>query len=141
MNTEIFHPAFFGYSNLPDSIEFNGQKLVPIKAIRVKYQGKSQSSGAFNIENIRCLCDFLEIELHRPVRGLYCIEECYANFFEQLYNFYVKHVSSYIHFPGYFYNSNGDLMWGITNWHTGEASYQKKCDGNVIKNLFNSYFS
>ena len=136
MNSEIFHPAFFGYQNLPDSIEFNDRKLIPIKALRLKYHGKSQSSGVFSVENIRSLCNLLGIELHRPVRGLYCIEDCYSNFFDRLYDFYTKQVNSFIHFSGYFYSKSGDLMWGIANWKTGKMTYEKKCDFDLIEKLF-----
>jgi len=139
MNSSIFHPAFFGYKNLPDSIEIDQQKLIPIKALRLKYHGNSTSDGAFCVGNIRSLCNILSIELHRPVRGLYCIEECYSRFFEKLYQFYVKENCSFIDHPNHFYNYNGDLMCAWYNWRTGETKYEKKCDGSVIRNLFESY--
>ena len=134
-NNEIFHPAFFGYNNLPDSIEIENCKLIPIKTLRLKYHG-TDKSGVFCVENIRSLCKFLEIQLHRPVRGLYCIEERYLKFFNTLYQFYIKEVSSFIHHSNHYYNYNGDLMWCIYSWKTGKTLYEKKCDGEVIRNVF-----
>ena len=135
-NNEIFHPAFFGYKNLPDSIEIENCKLIPIKALRLKYQGTSSSDGTFCVQNIRSLCKFLEISLHRPVRGLYCIEESYLKFFNTLYQFYMKEVSTYIHHPNHYYNYNGDLMCARYNLKTHVTTYEKKCDGEVIRNMF-----
>jgi hypothetical protein len=135
LNNEIFHLAFFGYKNLPNSIEIENRKLIPVKALRLKYQGASNSDGAFCVKNIRALCKFLEIQLHRPVRGLYCIEEHYLKFFDALYQFYMKEVSSYIDHPNHYYNYKGDLMWCIYNCRTGEIFHKKKCDGRVIKNM------
>jgi hypothetical protein len=139
MNSSIFHPAFFGYENLPDSIELDNHKLIPIKALRLKYQGKSQSKGAFCAENIRSLCNILSIELHRPVRGLYCIEEHYSKFFDYLYQFYSQHAGSFLHHNSYYYASNGDLIWYIHNWKTGAIREVKKCDGKLIKTLFRNF--
>ncbi len=97
INNEIFYPAFFGYENLPNSIEVKGCKLIPVKSLCLKYHGtitnSSQSNGQFCVGNIRSLCNSLEIHLHRPVRGLYCIEERYLKFFDALYQFYIKEVS------------------------------------------------
>jgi hypothetical protein len=138
MNTEIFHPAFFGYENLPDLIELDNRKLIPIKAIRLKYQGKSQSKGAFCAENIRSLCNILGIELYRPVRGLYCIEEHYSKFFDYLHQFYSQHFS-FSHHNFHHYENNGDLIWSIYNWKTGNVRQEKKCDGKLIKTLFNNF--
>jgi len=137
LDNEIFHPAFFGYENLPNSIEIENRKLIPVKALRLKYQGTSNSDGAFCVKNIRALCKFLKIQLHRPVRGLYCIEERYQKFFNTLYQFYIKEVSSYdIHYSNHYYNYKGDLMWCMYNRRTGEILHEKKCDGRVIKNIF-----
>jgi hypothetical protein len=135
-NNEIFHPAFFGYKNLPDSIEIENCKLIPVKTLRLKYQGTSSSDGVFCVKNIRSLCKFLEIQLHRPVRGLYCIEERYLKFFNTLYQFYIKEASLFIHHSNHYYNYNGDLMWCIYSWKTGKTLYEKKCDGEVIRNIF-----
>ena len=110
--------------------------MIPIKALRLKYQGTSSSDGTFCVQNIRSLCKFLEISLHRPVRGLYCIEESYLKFFNTLYQFYMKEVSTYIHHPNHYYNYNGDLMCARYNWKTHVTTYEKKCDGEVIRNMF-----
>ncbi len=69
METSIFDSAFFGYKNLPDSVEVDGMKLIPIKKIK-----------RFSAEFIRNICKILNIQLHRPVKGLICIEEQYAHF-------------------------------------------------------------
>ena len=135
-NNEIFHPAFFGYNNLPDSIEIENCKLIPIKTLRLKYHG-TDKSGVFCVENIRSLCKFLEIQLHRPVRGFYCIEERYLKFFDSLYQFYKKEVSILPYTPcPYYYNYRGDLMICEYNWRTGETLHKKKCDREVIRNIF-----
>ena len=141
INNEIFYPAFFGYENLPNSIEVKGCKLIPVKSLCLKYHGtitnSSQSNSQFCVGNIRSLCNSLEIHLHRPVRGLYCIEERYQKFFNTLYQFYIKEVSSYdIHYSNHYYNYKGDLMWCMYNRRTGEILHEKKCDGRVIKNIF-----
>ena len=34
MNNEVFDTAFFGYKNLPDSIELENRKLIPIKTLK-----------------------------------------------------------------------------------------------------------
>ena len=72
MNTEIFDTAFFGYSNLPDSIEFENRKLIPIKTLK--------GSAMF----IRQICKIVGIQVYRPVKGLYCIEESDCRFFDYL---------------------------------------------------------
>ena len=61
MNTEIFDTAFFGYQNLPDLIELNDRKLIPIKTLK--------GSAMF----IRQISKFVGIQVYRPVKGLYCI--------------------------------------------------------------------
>lgn len=82
MNTEIFDTAFFGYQNLPDSIELNDRKLIPIKTLK--------GSAMF----IRQICKFVGIQVYRPVKGLYCIEEQDRKFFDYLnhlnYSFWYK---------------------------------------------------
>ena len=139
MNTEIFHPAFFGYNNLPDSIELENRKLIPVKALRLKYHGMSQSNGAFSVENIRTLCKILGIELHRPVRGLYCIEEHYLKFFDRLHQFFSKNVSSFLDHNVHSYDAKGNLIWSIYNWKTHTWNHQLKCDGNTIKSIFQEF--
>lgn len=85
MNTEIFDSSFFGYTNLPDSIELGNRKLVPIKVLKLKYEGNSMSGGVFAVCEIRHLCEYLNIQLYRPVKGLYCIEDSYVRFFDYLH--------------------------------------------------------
>lgn len=92
MNTEIFDTAFFGYSNLPDSIELEDRKLIPIKTLK--------GSAMF----IRQICKFVGIQVYRPVKGLYCIEEQDCKFFDYLrelnYEFLYKkdYISEYRNF-------------------------------------------
>lgn len=69
METTIFDSAFFGYKNLPDSVEVDGMKLIPIKTIQ-----------RFSAGLIRNICKIVNIPIHRPVKGLICIEEKYAQF-------------------------------------------------------------
>ena len=82
MNTEVFDTAFFGYSNLPDSIELENRKLIPIKTLK--------GSAMF----IRQICKIVGIQVYRPVKGLYCIEENDCRFFDYLnhlnYSFWYK---------------------------------------------------
>jgi hypothetical protein len=126
----MFDTAFFGYSDLPDMIDLNGKELVPLKSIRLKYHGTSQQTP-FDVSNLRHLCNVLGIELHRPVKGLYCIEKCYSQFFDFLYSFYVKEVTSIGFYGPYYYDQNGNLMWLDS----------KKCSGQMIQNLFQSFFN
>lgn len=92
MNSEIFDTAFFGYSNLPDSIELEDRKLIPIKTLK--------GSAMF----IRQICKFVGIQVYRPVKGLYCIEEQDCRFFDYLrelnYEFFYKKdfISEYNNF-------------------------------------------
>ena len=132
----MFDTAFFGYSELPDSIELDDRKLIPVKALRLKYHGTSQSNGAFSVENIRTLCKILGIELHRPVRGLYCIEEHYLKFFERLYQFLSKNVSCYLNYNCFHYDSKGNLIRSIYYWKTDTVHRELKCDSNTIKSIF-----
>jgi len=69
----MFDTAFFGYSELPDSIELDDRKLIPIKTF--------QHGAIFT----RSICKVVGIQLHRPVKGLYCIEENDCKFFDYLY--------------------------------------------------------
>ena len=125
----MFDTAFFGYSDLPDLIDVNGKELVPLKSIRLKYHGTSQKTP-FDVSNLRYLCSLLGIKLHRPVRGLYCIEKCYSYFFDILYSFYVKEViKGGFYGSVYYYNRYGDLMF----------LNRKECDGQTIKQLFQSF--
>jgi hypothetical protein len=91
MNTPIFDSAFFGYSNLPDSLEIDDRKLIPIKTLKLKYEDHSMVSSCnlFSVSTIRTICQVLNIQLHRPVKGLYCLEEKYCKFFDYLYHLYV----------------------------------------------------
>ena len=127
----MFDTAFFGYTDLPDQIDLDGKELVPLKSIRTKYHGTSQQTP-FDVSNLRHLCKVLEIELHRPVKGLYCVEKIYANFFDFLYSFYVKEVTK-IGFVGstYYYNYKGDLMF----------LSKKICDSKIIHNVFRYFMS
>jgi hypothetical protein len=87
MNSNIFDSSFFGYSNLPDSIELDDRKLIPIKCLKLNYEANSMSTscGLFSVSKIKTICSFVGIELHRPVKGLYCIEESHTKFFDYLY--------------------------------------------------------
>ena len=100
-NNEIFYPAFFGYTNLPDSIEIGNRKLIPVKSLCLKYHGTITNglrNDNFSCGNIRTLCRELEIQLHRPIRGLYCVEERYLKFFDALYQLHIKKVESIKYF-------------------------------------------
>jgi len=44
MNTNVFDSSFFGYTNLPDSIELENRKLIPVKALKLKYEDHSMVS-------------------------------------------------------------------------------------------------
>jgi len=94
MNTAIFDSSFFGYQNLPDSIELNDNKLIPIKVLKLRYEDHSMVSSCnlFSVSNIRSICAFLGIELHRPVKGLYCVEENYVRFFDYLYQLQIDKI-------------------------------------------------
>lgn len=80
MNAAIFESAFFGYQNLPDSIELNDRKLIPIKTLNVFQRGT---------HFVQYACKLLKIEIHRPVKGLLCVEDQYAQVLEYLYQNYV----------------------------------------------------
>jgi len=80
MNTAIFESAFFGYSNLPDSIELNDRKLIPIKTLNVFQRGT---------HFVQYACKLLKIEIHRPVKGLLCVEDQCAQVLEYLHQNYV----------------------------------------------------
>lgn len=88
MNSNLFDASFFGYSNLPESIEVENLKLIPIKALKLKYEAHSMvsSCNSFSVSSIKTICNLLNIQLHRPVKGLYCIEESYSRFFDYLYS-------------------------------------------------------
>ena len=87
MTTSTFDCAFFGYKDLPELIELNEYKLVPIKSLKVRYTGNSMysSTDLFSVSTIKDICEALGIKLHRPVKGLYCIEEKFCKFFDYLY--------------------------------------------------------
>jgi hypothetical protein len=94
----MFDTAFFGYSELPDLIELEGKELIPLKAIRLKYN-KCGRKHYFSVKNLHSLCKFLGIKLHRPVKGLYCVEKIYIQFFEKLNSLYNE--LKFVHFPCY----------------------------------------
>ena len=101
MNTSIFDSSFFGYTNLPDSIELDDKKLVPIKALKLKYEDHSMISSCnlFSVSTIRSICQRIGIELHRPVKGLYCVEDSYCRFFDYLYQLrFDRIIDDYIHY-------------------------------------------
>lgn len=100
MNSNIFDSSFFGYSNVPDSIEFNEHKLIPIKSLKLKYEDHSMSSSCnlFSVSKIKTICSIIGIQLYRPVKGLYCIEESYTKFFDYLHQLRKDSmISDYIH--------------------------------------------
>ena len=76
MNTAIFDSAFFGYQNLPDSIELDGSKLIPIKTLNIFKKGT---------HFVQYACKVLKIQIHRPIKGLLCVEDQYAQVLEYLY--------------------------------------------------------
>ena len=117
MNSNIFDSSFFGYSNLPDSIELNDRKLVPIKSLKLKYEDHSMvfSGNLFSVSTIKSICSIIGIELHRPVKGLYCIEECYCKFFDYLYQLRRDHViNDYTH--------HGELVNLFNGYSAGRVS-------------------
>jgi hypothetical protein len=87
MNSNIFDSSFFGYSNVPDSIELDDRKLIPIKSLKLKYEDHSMaySGKLFSVSTIKTICWLTAIEVHRPIKGLYCVEEEDAKFFDYLY--------------------------------------------------------
>lgn len=90
--TSFVDCAFFGYQDLPDSIELNDRKLIPIKSLKLKYERNSMSGGVFAVQNIRIMCRILNIPLQRPVKGLYCLEEKYSKFFDCAHRFYLDGI-------------------------------------------------
>jgi hypothetical protein len=85
MTASLFDTSFFGYTDLPGSLELNDRKLVPVKFLKLKYEDNSMTGGFFSVWGIKSICNSLKIELHRPVKGLYCIEESYVRFFDHLH--------------------------------------------------------
>jgi hypothetical protein len=77
MNDQIFDSAFFGWSNLPESIVIEGENLIPVKVLKLKCK-------SLDVNLIRNVCKFVGIQLHRPVKGLYCIKEEDSKFFSFL---------------------------------------------------------
>jgi hypothetical protein len=61
--------------------------LIPVKALKLKYEDHSMVSSCnlFSVSSIKSICSFVGIELYRPVKGLYCVEESYVRFFDYLY--------------------------------------------------------
>lgn len=94
MNSNIFDSSFFGYSNLPDSIELDDRKLIPVKSLKLRYEDHSMvfSGNLFSVSTIKSICSMIGIELHRPMKGLYCIEEQDCKFFDYLYELRRDHV-------------------------------------------------
>ena len=86
--TSFSDSAFFGYDNLPNSIEFNGCKLIPFKSLKIKYEKNKMScdilGGAWTM---RLYCKMLGIQTYRPMKGLWCVEEKDSKFFDFLYQF------------------------------------------------------
>ena len=80
MNNVIFDSAFFGYSNLPTSIEVDNRKLVPIKTLNLFSKGT---------HFVQYACKLLKIKIYRPVKGLLCVEEQYVQVLDYLYENYV----------------------------------------------------
>ena len=57
------------------------------------------SGNLFSVSTIKSICSNIGIELYRPVKGLYCIEECYCKFFDYLYQLRRDHViNDYTHY-------------------------------------------
>jgi hypothetical protein len=96
INSNIFDSAFFGYSDLPELIEIGQFKLIPIKSMKLKYENHSMvySGNLFSVSNIKRICNFIGIQLYRPVKGLYCVEERYYKFFDYLYQLRLDRVIS-----------------------------------------------
>ena len=141
----MFDTAFFGYSDLPDCIEIEGKSYVPLKAIRVKYHGTHPKETPFDVENLKMLCKVLRINIYRPVKGLYCIEKLYAEFFDSLYQFYCEKKTELKKTKEYFlwgwgtkyYNYYGDLM--TCGNHYGNSFYQVLIGKNEISNLYDNF--
>jgi len=94
----MFDTAFFGYSELPDSIELENRKLIPIKTLN--------QSACF----IRSVCKIVGIQLHRPVKGLYCIEEDDFKFFDYIRKLQVNDCN-YWYSKDYIQAYNNFLIW------------------------------
>jgi hypothetical protein len=94
MNSTIFDSAFFGYTEMPDLIEIGERKLIPVKSLKLKYENHSMvfSGNLFSVSTIKSICSLIGIELHRPVKGLYCIEEKYCKFFDYLHQLRLNNV-------------------------------------------------
>jgi hypothetical protein len=141
----MFDTAFFGYSDLPDCIEIEGKSYVPLKAIRVKYHGTYTKKTPFDVENLKMICKVLGINIYRPVKGLYCVEKLYAEFFDALYHFYCEKKTELTKTKEYFlwgwgtkyYNYYGDLM--TCGNHYGNSFYQVLIGKNEISNLYDNF--
>ena len=141
----MFDTAFFGYSDLPDCIELEGKSYVPLKAIRVKYHGTRSKETPFDIENLKALCKVLGIHIYRPVKGLYCIEQFYAKFFDVLHKFYEQKQSEMIEkrdccwgWGVKYYTYRGDLM--SRGSYCGMDPFNKVIvDSNSIRNLYDNF--
>lgn len=91
MTTNIFNSAFFGWKDLPNLIEYQGKKLIPLKALKLKNGGNATyQSGLFDVSSMRRICEMVGITLYRPVLGLYCISDNECNFFSYLHQFLGK---------------------------------------------------
>ena len=140
----MFDTAFFGYSDLPDYIELEGKSYVPLKAIRVKYHGTRSKVTPFDVENLKALCKFLRIDIYRPVKGLYCIEQLHAKFFDVLHKFYEQKRSEVERgdlcwgWGVKYYNYRGDLM--SRGSYCGMNPFHKVIvDSNSIRNLYDNF--
>jgi hypothetical protein len=49
------------------------------------FRFRSNQIVSFSVSTIKDICEALGIKLHRPVKGLYCIEEKFCKFFDYLY--------------------------------------------------------
>jgi hypothetical protein len=86
METSIFQTAFFGYKNLLEyektviGFSLKDKRLIPIKKLKLE--------KGYSVNEIRTICRVLDIPVHRPVPGLYCLEEKYCKFIDHAYHLF-----------------------------------------------------
>ena len=77
MKEFLTNSAVFGWKNLPDELVFNGMKMIPLKKYKLRHVD-AKNGGGVSVSNLRNVCRILNIEVFRPIMGLYCIrvEDC-----------------------------------------------------------------
>jgi len=88
MDTNIFESAFFGWKNLPNMIEYQEKKLIPLKTLKLKNGGNAtHHDGLFSVSEMKSICKKVGITVYRPIVGLYCISKDDCDFFSYLHDY------------------------------------------------------